>query len=376
MKRVIALILLWAMLLTGCAQPLSTTPTTENTASVPTLPQGIQPSDITSLEDQNLLGYVEQTIYSELVSTLDAEWFYVEGVSIAYVSKEYLEEMEYNSKANIFFGYSLADLNAEFEGKRYIFTLGGDSETTVEEFVANEQENYDKLVKNVAIGTGVILVCVTVAIIAGNPSVTDTVGKTVKMLFTMSTDDEEPGTLVALKSAGIAATAAAVTEGIKTNDPQKALTAGLMAAGDELKLGAVFGTVQGIVNRIQTVDNKRYFPAGSAQAQKYPEGVEFTQAEDGTWYPRFEKWAKATATFEAPTLGNVLSQTGLSGNYAWDVNLANAQCGYLQTPTGFVWHHVEDMQTMLLIPQDLHAIAAGSTSHTGGAALIKALLGN
>lgn len=46
-----------------------------------------------------------------------------------------------------------------------------------------------------------------------------------------------------------------------------------------------------------------------------------------------------------------------------------------KTPAGYVWHHVEDMQTMILIPQDLHSVAMGGMAHTGGASLIKALLG-
>ena len=108
---------------------------------------------------------------------------------------------------------------------------------------------------------------------------------------------------------------------------------------------------------------------------KYPEGVEFTKAADGSLFPRFEKWAKATARFDPPSLDTALNHTGLSGNYYWDAKLANAKCGFSKTPAGYVWHHVEDMQTMILIPQDLHSVAMGGMAHTGGASLIKALLG-
>lgn len=81
------------------------------------------------------------------------------------------------------------------------------------------------------------------------------------------------------------------------------------------------------------------------------------------------------AIFNAPTLEAAANHTGLSGTYYWDAKLANAQCGFSQTPAGYVWHHVEDMQTMILVPQDLHSIAMGGMSHTGGASLIKAFLG-
>ncbi|MBD9608198.1 HNH endonuclease [Pseudomonas sp. PDM08] len=50
-----------------------------------------------------------------------------------------------------------------------------------------------------------------------------------------------------------------------------------------------------------------------------------------------------------------------------DSKLANSAVGLDATPSGFVWLHVEDGQTMLLIPQDVH----NSTRHTGGSAVIR-----
>lgn len=83
------------------------------------------------LSGQDMLSYVESAVYAELVETLDPEMFYVEDVSTAYLSKEYLEELAYNSKANIFFGYNLDDLNAMFQGTRYVFTLDESGQTGV-----------------------------------------------------------------------------------------------------------------------------------------------------------------------------------------------------------------------------------------------------
>ncbi|WP_196479972.1 HNH endonuclease [Burkholderia pseudomultivorans] len=36
-------------------------------------------------------------------------------------------------------------------------------------------------------------------------------------------------------------------------------------------------------------------------------------------------------------------------------------------PDGYVWHHVENVKTMFLIPQDLH----NAVRHTGGAAVLQ-----
>ena len=381
MKRIIALILSFAMLLSGCVPAQTIQNPTDNT-TVPSTEKPTQATvvedeilDYNSLDDQELLCHVEDAIYTELVQKLDPEMFYVESVATTYISKEYLEEVEYNSQANIFFGYSLADLDAQFQGKRYMFTLDESGQTGVQELVEVEDETYDRIVKNVAIGSGVILVCVTVAIITKNPAATATAGKTVKMIFTASSMGAKAGTVMALQSAGIGGTAAAIMEAVRTGDMEMILDAGLVGASEGFKFGAIFGTVKGIADGIRIVGNSRFFPSGSEQALKYPKGVEFTQAADGSLYPRFEKWAKATARFDPPSLDTALNHTGLSGNYYWDAKLANAQCGFSKTPAGYVWHHVEDMQTMILVPQDLHSVAMGGMAHTGGASLIKALLG-
>lgn len=114
----------------------------------------------------------------------------------------------------------------------------------------------------------------------------------------------------------------------------------------------------------------KYFDKGTPQAQKYPNGVQFSQ----NGYPRFEPYAAKTVKFDMPSQAGVANGTCLTGVYTKDARLANALCGYSSTPSGYVWHHVEDMQTMILVPQDVHSIAFGGIAHSGGASLIRALL--
>lgn len=328
-----------------------------------------------SLDEQDLQEYIENAIYAELVETLDPENFYVEEVSTSYVSKEYLEEVKYNSQANIFFGYTLADLDSWFQDTRYVFTLDESGQTAVEELVEVEDDTYDRIIKNIAVGAGVILVSATVAMVTKNPAASATAGKTVKLIFSVSSAGAKAGKVIALRSAGIGGTIATIMEAIRTGDLEMTLDAGLLGASEGFKLGAIFGTVEGIANQIKIIGNSRFFPDNSPQALKYPDGVEFTKAADGNKYPRFEKWAKATAKFDTPTLEKALNHTGLSGNYWYDSKLANLKCGFPETPAGYVWHHVEDMKTMILVPQDVHSIAMGGMRHTGGASLIKKFLG-
>lgn len=172
MKRVIALFLAALITLTGCTQqtvqnptPETSTPTESPNSSEPTseseqtpaqdisvFAEDVEPN-FAALSDPSLLQYVEDNIYSDLVAWFDSEDYIVESVNAVYVSEEYLEEVAYNSKSNVYFGYTLEELDAQFEGTRYIFSLGENGETVVEEF-AEYDDTYDRVIKNVAIGTG------------------------------------------------------------------------------------------------------------------------------------------------------------------------------------------------------------------------------
>lgn len=380
MRKVIALFLICA-LLTGCsATTISSaenvpeeTQQTKQLVEVDTSEEAVP--EFKGINDAKLLSYLEQAIYTDLLTNLDDEEYYVETVTTKYVSKEYLEESAYNAQENIYFGYSLEELNDVFQGNRYIFTLGETGETTVQEFQVYEDDTNETILKNVAIGTGVILVCVTVAVITKNPAASANAGKTVKLIFTASSKGAEAGKAMALKGALFGGATEAFLEALKTRDFDEALKAVELGASKGFKFGALFGTAKGIADGIKIIGNTRFFPKGSEQAAKYPSGVEYTPGPNGAAYPRFEKWAKATATFDTPTIEGATNHTGLSGNYYWDAKLANAKCGFTQTPEGYVWHHVEDMKTMILVPQDLHSVAMGGMSHTGGASLIRIFLG-
>lgn len=110
--------------------------------------------DLHSLNDPDLLRYVEDTVYSQVVAYLDNDDYFVENVEAIYISKEYLDELAYNSQENIFFGDTLSQLKEQFQGERFV--LGDDGQTVVHK-LAEYDDFFDQVIKNVAIGTGVIL---------------------------------------------------------------------------------------------------------------------------------------------------------------------------------------------------------------------------
>ena len=114
MKRTISLLLAVIMVLTGCSQPQTQNPSTDSVAdivSVPTEWIEVQP-EFNSLSDENLLLQVENLVYRETVQALNSEEYVVENVSAVYISKEYLDEVAFNSQSNVYFGYTLAELDS------------------------------------------------------------------------------------------------------------------------------------------------------------------------------------------------------------------------------------------------------------------------
>ncbi len=247
MKRIIALFLCITMILAGCSQsqpkatnPVSnpdTAPSTPSSEAVKTVVwENVEPH-YNSLDDALLLAHIEDLVYTETITALDSEEYFVESVNATYISKEYLEEVAYNSQSNIYFGYTLNELDALFQGTRYIFTLGENGDTTVQELQEIEDVNTETMLKNVAIGTGVILVCVTVSVVsagAGAPAVS--------MIFAVSATTAET---MALSSAAFGGISAGIVRGIQTGDLNEAIEAAAFAGSEGFKWGAITGAIDG-----------------------------------------------------------------------------------------------------------------------------------
>lgn len=264
MKRMIAFVLSCCLFLSACSQtaepsafpkveinPSADSPTitqesnfdleesdfSKDASMVPNEFQIIIP-EYNNLNDPALLSHVEDSVYAELVKNLD-DGYFVQNVGAVYVSKEYLEEVSYNSKSNIFFGYTLAELDEQFQGTRYVFTLSDEGRTTVEPFEEYD-DTYERVIKNVAIGSGVILICVTVSVISGGVG-----APAISMIFAASA---KTGTIMALSSGGIGALASGIVTGIQTQDFDEAVKAAAFAGSEGFKWGAISGAIAGGVS--------------------------------------------------------------------------------------------------------------------------------
>lgn len=247
----------------GLSQNVNTDDTPQPTEAIPTASDSVQLSEIdlsfSGLNDPKLLQYVEDSVYSELVSTFASEDYIIENVHAIYISKEYLEEVAYNSQANVFFGYTLTELDEQFQGTRYVFTLDENGETTVIPF-ENYDDTYDRVVRNVAIGTGVILLCVTVSVATGGLGLAP-----VSMVFAASA---KTAAIMAVSSGAIGGVSAGIVEGIRTKDFDEALKAAALSGSEGFKWGAISGAIIGGATELSAIHRASKAVEGATEYAK------------------------------------------------------------------------------------------------------------
>lgn len=275
MKRIIALILSCAICLTACGSAQSTESASNNTetesvaetqdntsesveeevsstekseteeqaiaSADPAVYQDIEDQKIADenldLSDENLQQYLRDRIYTEAIEEFDSDEYCVENVQTIYYSKEYIEQLAYNSQENLYFGFTQAELDSQFQGKKYVFTLDENTgETTVVEVESYEDHSTEEILKNVAIGTGVILVCVTVSVATGGTA------PAVSMIFALGA---KTGTAMALSGGAIGGLSAGLVKGYQTGSFSDAMNVAALGASDGFKWGAIVGALSG-----------------------------------------------------------------------------------------------------------------------------------
>ena len=211
---------------------------------LPSYKNALAVADYTSMNDPKLLRFVEDQVYAELAGTLDSDDYIINNVQAIYVSQEYLDELAFNSQSNVFFGYTLEELTDSFPDSKYVFTLGSNGTTVVKPF-ENYDDTYERVLKNVALGTGVILVCVAVTVVTGGMGLVTT-----NLIFAAAA---KSATAAALGSAAFGGIAAGAVKAYQTGDINQALKAAALQGSESFKWGALSGAVVGGINEYQTI---------------------------------------------------------------------------------------------------------------------------
>lgn len=225
---------------TGCAGQSSE----DNTADIEFEINDESDLKFANLDDEELLQYIADDLEGSIESELASDDCQVLDVATVYISKEYLEELEYNSLKNIFFGYNLGEIEKQIGDQRYVFTLGEDGHTTVTEF-AEYEDPMIPVLKNMAIGGGVILVCVTITIATGGAAS----GGAAYIVHEVFAASATYATKMALSTGAMSALTSGIVTGYQTGDMEAAFRAAVIDGSKGFKLGAITGAIAGGVSK-------------------------------------------------------------------------------------------------------------------------------
>lgn len=229
MKRIIAVIITIAFLLTGCSIGGKNQESKTKTTTTTSISEKLKFGDMKNSES---LEQYKDEVYSTLINSFGNKEYYIEDIKATYVSQEYIDEINENSKENIYFGYTLSQLDKQFSGKRYVFTADDNGKTVVKEFEKYD-DTYEQVIKNVSVGAGVILFCATVSAVTGGVT---------SIIFATAASE---GTKMALSAGGISAVISGGVTYVQTGDINKSLKSAALEGSKEFKWGAILGSVAG-----------------------------------------------------------------------------------------------------------------------------------
>jgi hypothetical protein len=198
----------------------------------------------TSLNDDNLIYLLEYDLLTQLEEN---EEIIVESVESIFVSQEYIDELEYNSQENIYYGYKLSELDEQFGNVEYAFTVEGDKTIVVPITNNNYDNTLNTVIKNTAVGSGVIILLVTASIVTGGSGTPVTVS-TAHLIFTCAAKSAAIGAATGTASGGFFGGAIELGNQLSKGKDVNWTEIGKAAAVESskgLKWGAVIGAVTG-----------------------------------------------------------------------------------------------------------------------------------
>ena len=369
--------------------------------------------DFASMDSDELLEYVSNTLYASVANSLgDEESAGLELIDAqaTYQSHEYLEEMRYNSQANVFFGHTLDELNAEFEGSRYLFTLGDDGTTQVVPLEQDATTSYEHAFDDVEFGAGVVLLAVSFAIpvtsVASAGGAVATGASAMNVVRAIVSVGAKNPADVALTAATVGPDVAHMVTSAARGDAEGAALSATDAAlsivpvpgigkcsafvgkiGNGLSDLAVAGKSAAvkIANHLpnKLIQNTKNITTISERNNNVTEknGVKFrwryVVGSDGTIYkgnfPKFESKCNVMLPKEdwqasdyiqfnycTDQLKNQIIKNKIDKSIFTDEQIEQIMNG--ETPSGFIWHHNEQGGLMQLVDSATHM----SAGHTGG----------
>ena len=171
-SKLIAFPLCFALALQGCGVPAQSSTTDGEPAAQETAQTT---EDNRKISDAGFVENLQDSVYNLIVDDLDesgnTQQIEVQEVKAVYLSKEYIEQYSFNSKETKFFGSTLGELEAKFGDQKYVFDIDENGKTVCHA-VDDFDDTFDQVTKVALVGTGVILISVTIVCVTGGAPVT------------------------------------------------------------------------------------------------------------------------------------------------------------------------------------------------------------
>jgi hypothetical protein len=265
MKRLITLFLCCSLITSACipkyvivpknseSEPVIIEPTglgSEVTESVKTEVTYEYPGfSTTSLNDDDFIYLLKYDIITQLEEN---ESIIIESVKLVFISQEYIDELEYNSQENIYYGYKLSELDEQFGDIKYAFIVE-EGQTIVVPIVNEDFDNtLNTVIKNTAVGSGVIILLVTASIVTGGAGTPVSIS-TAHLVFTCASKSAAIGAATGIASGGFFEGAKELVNQLsKGNDVNWNELGKAVALGTSkgLKWGAIVGAVTGGIQSV------------------------------------------------------------------------------------------------------------------------------
>ncbi|MDO4848735.1 MAG: hypothetical protein Q4B45_03055 [Coriobacteriia bacterium] len=171
-NKLVAFPLCFALVLQGCGIPAQSSTTGEEPSTQETTQTT---EDNRKISDAGFVANLQDSVYDLIVDDLDkngnTQQLEVQEVKAVYLSKEYIEQYSFNSKETKFFGSTLGELEARFGDQKYVFDIDENGKTVCHA-VDDFDDTFDQVTKVALVGTGVILISVTILCVTGGAPVT------------------------------------------------------------------------------------------------------------------------------------------------------------------------------------------------------------
>ena len=210
-------------------------------------------SDI-HIGDSTYLQNMQDDIFALTEVNLASDDIRVEEVHARYISQDYIEELAFNSQANIYFGYTLSEVETMLGGNRFIFTLGSNHKTEVVEFTSYDSfSDFPKIIKNIAIGAGIILICITISVLTKGVATP----KALQFLYAVSANASRGALTASTIDMTISGISSAIASWNETQDFEQTIMSSFEGLSEGFKFGAIGGAlIGGITGGIQFANSK------------------------------------------------------------------------------------------------------------------------